>query len=144
KRQGWRGPELKLDPGRLDGYRTALARRLAAVAQAPDQAWVLDLESIHSAAVRRSVERKSPRRADEAEDTETAADAVAGMPQGNLAPDVVARAAKVRPLLPNEIYAGIVTSVGHTDAVVELAPSIAGSVPFSSMSWARPFKPERP
>ena len=65
------------------------------------------------------------------------------MPQGNLAPDVVARAAKVRPLVPNEIYAGIVTSVGRTDAVVELAPAIAGNVPFSTMIWARPFKPER-
>jgi penicillin-binding protein 1A len=142
KRQGWRGPELKIDPARLDAYRTALGRRLASVAQTPDQAWVLDLESIHSAAVRRSVE-KPRKRADDAEDTDTAADAAAGMPQANLAPDVVARAARVRPLLPNEIYAGIVTSVGRADAVVELAPAIAGNVPFSTMGWARPFKPER-
>src|SRR5581483_6883394 len=142
KRQGWRGPELKIDPARLDAYRAALGRRLAAVAQTQDVAWVLDLESIHSAAVRRNADRKAPRRPEEAEDTDTAADAVAGMSQGNLAPDAVARAAKVRPLLPNEIYAGIVTSVGRTDAVVELAPAIAGNVPFSTMMWARPFKPE--
>jgi penicillin-binding protein 1A len=57
---------------------------------------------------------------------------------------VLAGAAKVRPLAPNEIYAGIVTSVGRADAVVELAPGVAGNVPFSTMTWARPFKPERP
>ena len=52
KRQGWRGPEVKLDPERMDAYRGALARKLASVAQTPDSAWVLDLEGIHSAAVR--------------------------------------------------------------------------------------------
>src|SRR5205823_2696880 len=41
-------------------------------------------------------------------------------------------------------YAGIVTFVGRNDATVELAPGIAGSVSFSSMTWARPFKPEHP
>ncbi|HTO95634.1 MAG TPA: penicillin-binding transpeptidase domain-containing protein, partial [Myxococcales bacterium] len=143
KRQGWRGPELKIDPARLDAYRAALERRLASVAQAPDQAWVLDLEPIHTAALRRAGERKPARKPEEIEDTDSAADAAAGMTQANLSPDVLARAAKVRPLLPNEIYAGIVTAVGKGDAVVELAPAIAGSVPFSSMSWARPFKPER-
>src|SRR5207244_10718307 len=40
KRQGWRGPELKLEPDRLDAYRTALAPRLAAVAPTAAQAWV--------------------------------------------------------------------------------------------------------
>jgi penicillin-binding protein 1A len=144
KRQGWRGPEMKLEPERLDAYRAALARRLASVAQTPDQAWIVDLESIHTAAVRRDAARKPPKkRADEADDTDSAADAAASLPEGVLAPDVVARAARVRPLLPNEIYAGIVTSVGRADAVVELASGIAGNVPFSTMSWARPFKPER-
>jgi penicillin-binding protein 1A len=144
KRQGWRGPEMKLEPERLDAYRAALARRLASVAQTPDQAWVVDLESIHTAAVRREAARKAPKkRADEADDTDSAADAAASLPDGVLAPDVVARAARVRPLLPNEIYAGIVTSVGRADAVVELASGIAGNVPFSTMAWARPFKPER-
>src|SRR2546421_4331556 len=33
KRQGWRGPEAKLDADRMDAYRTALGRRLASVAQ---------------------------------------------------------------------------------------------------------------
>ena len=144
KRQGWRGPEMKLEPERLDAFRTALARRLASVAQTPDQAWVVDLESIHTAAVRRDAARKAPKKhADEADDTDSAADAAASLPEGVLAPDVVARAARVRPLLPNEIYAGIVTGVGRADAVVELASGIAGNVPFSTMAWARPFKPER-
>ncbi len=142
KRQGFRGPEIKLDPARLDAYRAALARRLASVAQTPDQPWVLDLESIHVAAVRRAA-GKPRRRADEAEDTETAADVAAGAAPADLSPDVLARAARVRPLQPNEIYSGIVTSVGRSDAVVELAPSIAGRVPFATMAWARPFKPER-
>jgi len=145
KRQGWRGPEVKLDRERLDAYRTALARRLSSVAQAPDQAWVLDLEGIYTAAVRRNAAKKPPRkRPDEADDTEAAADAAAGLPDGALTPEVLAGAAKVRPLAPNEIYAGIVTSVGRADAVVELAPGVAGNVPFSTMAWARPFKPERP
>src|SRR5712671_3571426 len=145
KRQGWRGPEVRLGPERLDAYRTALARRLSSIAQTPDQAWVLDLEGIYTAAVRRNAARKQPRRsADETEDAETAADAAASLVEGNVAPDVLARAARVRPLAPNEIYAGIVTSVGRADAVVELAPGVAGNVPFSTMTWARPFKPERP
>ncbi len=140
KRQGWRGPEVKLDVDRLDAIRTALAKRLASVAQTADQAWVLDLESIHTAAVRRSAGRKI-KRPDEAEDTDLAAETAAA--EGALAPDVLARAARVRPLVPNEIYAGIVTAVSRADAVVELAPGIAGTVPFSTMAWARPFKPER-
>ncbi|HZX96938.1 MAG TPA: transglycosylase domain-containing protein, partial [Myxococcales bacterium] len=142
KRQGFRGPEVKLDPANLDAYRTALGRRLGSVAQSPDQAWVLDLEGIHAAAVRRNAGKK-PKQPEEAEDTDTAAESAAGAGEGNLTPDMLARAAQVRPLVPNEIYSGIVTSVSANDAVVELAPGIAGSVPFSTMSWARPFKPER-
>ncbi|HYS07314.1 MAG TPA: PBP1A family penicillin-binding protein [Myxococcales bacterium] len=144
KRQGWRGPELKLERDRLDTYRTALGRRIASVAQSPDQAWVADLESIYVAAVRKNASKKQPRKKpEEADDTESAADAAASLPEGSLVPDVLARAARVRPLAPNEIYSGIVTSVGRTDAVVELAPGIAGNLPFASMTWARPFKPER-
>jgi penicillin-binding protein 1A len=143
KRQGWRGPEVKLDAERLDAYRTALARRLAAVAQTPEQAWVLDLEGIYTAAMRRNANKKAVKKREDAEDTETAADSAAAALEGNVAPDVLARAAKARPLLPNEIYSGLVTSVGRADAVVELAPGIAGNVPFSTMTWARPFKPER-
>ena len=152
KRQGWRGAEAKLDPERLDAYRTALGRKLASVQQTPDQAWVLDLEGLHSAAVRRAVTKlqkanKKKRAAADDEDLEaSAADAAADaqdLAQGSLAPDVVGRAARARPLVPNEIYAGIVTFVSRTDATVEISPSIAGNVPFASMSWARPFKPER-
>src|SRR3954463_1689649 len=142
KRQGFRGPEVKLDPANLDAYRTALGRRLGSVAQSPDQAWVLDLACIHAAARPRNAGKK-PKQPEEAEDTDTAAESAAGAGEGNLTPDMLARAAQVRPLVPNEIYSGIVTSVSANDAVVELAPGIAGSVPFSTMSWARPFKPER-
>src|SRR5439155_1101736 len=63
-------------------------------------------------------------------------------PRANLPPDVVARAARVRPLIPNEVYAGIVTAVSRTDATVELAPGISGKMQFATMTWARPFKPE--
>src|SRR3989440_3307365 len=143
KRQGWRGPEVRLGPERLDAYRTALARRLSSIAQTADQAWVLDLEGIYTAAVRQGASKPPKKRADETEDADTAADVAAGALEGSVAPDVLARAAKVRPLSPNEISAGLVTSVGRADAVVELAPGIAGNVPFSTMTWARPFKPER-
>ena len=143
KRQGWRGPQVRLGPERLDAYRTALARRLSSIAQTPDQAWVLDLEGIYTAAVRRGASKPPKKRADETEDADTAADVAAGALEGSVPPDVLARAAKARPLAPNEIYSGLVTSVGRADAVVELAPGIAGNVPFSTMAWARPFKPER-
>jgi len=143
KRQGWRGPEVKLEAERLDAYRTALARRLASVAQTQEQAWVLDLEGIYTAAVRRNANKKPAKKRPEDTDDTEAADTAAAALEGNVAPDVLARAAKVRPLSPNEIYAGLVTSVGRADAVVELAPGIAGNVPFSTMTWARPFKPER-
>lgn len=150
KRQGFRGPEAKIDPDRLDAYRASLGRKLASVAQAADSAWVLDLEGIHSAAVRQQNGKKAPPKkkpaADEADDGDSAADefTAGDAPRSGLSPDAVARAAKVRPLVPNEIYAGIVTSVGRGDAVVELAPGIAGNLPFSSMAWARPFKPQAP
>ena len=149
KRQGWRGAEAKLDPERLDAYRAALGRKLASVQQAPDQAWVLDLEGLHSAAVRKAVgklqkgKKKAVEGDEEAEAAEAAADAQDDLGAGSLPPDVVARAARVRPLVPNEIYAGIVTFVSRSDATVELAPGLAGSLPFSTMGWARPFKPER-
>ena len=152
KRQGWRGAEAKLDPEHLDAYRAALGRKLASVQQAPDTAWVLDLEGIHAAAVRKAVgklqkaNKKKKAAADDEDAEAAAADAAADaqdLAQGSLAPDVVARAARARPLVPNEIYSGIVTSVSRTDATVELAPGIAGNLPFATMSWARPFKPER-
>src|SRR5205807_536129 len=140
KRQGWRGPEVKLEADHLDAYRTALARKLASVAQTPDQAWVLDLEAIHSAAVRKIAPKKPKKVVDEEADAEAGDES--DVPVDRVAPDVIARAARVRPLVPNDIYAGIVTFVGRNDATVELAPGIAGSVSFSSMTWARPFKPE--
>ena len=139
KRQGWRGPEGKLDPARLEAYRDALARKLASVARTDDAVWVLDLESIHTAAVRRNAGKKAARASEDSDE----ADALSDLPAGKLTPEAIARAARARPLLPNEIYAGIVTAVDRNDALVELAPAVVGSVPFSSMSWARPFKPER-
>ncbi len=145
KRQGWRGPEVKLDADRLDAYRSALGRKLASVAQSPDSAWVLDLEGIHTAAVRKAAPKKAGKKKVAADDSDEsdAADVDMDAPVGSLPPDVVARAARVRPLIPNEIYAGIVTFVGRNDATVELAPGISGGLSFSGMSWARPFSPAR-
>ena len=139
KRQGWRGPEVKLDPDRLDAYRSALGRKLASVAQTSDQVWVADLEGIHAAAVRKLTGKKLAKKRDDSDES----DAAEEIPAGSAAPDAVARTAKPRPLVQDEIYSGIVTQVLRSDAVVELAPGIAGSVPFSTMAWARPFKPER-
>ena len=143
KRQGWRGPEAKLDAERIDAYRTAFGRKLASVAQTLDQAWIVDLEGIHAAAVRKLAGKKQVRKkgvTDDADESDSSDDEV---PAGSLPPDVVARAAKVRPLVPNDVYTGMVTSVSRSDATVELAPGLAGSVAFSTMSWARPFRPER-
>ncbi|HEX4382769.1 MAG TPA: penicillin-binding transpeptidase domain-containing protein, partial [Myxococcales bacterium] len=90
----------------------------------------------HAAALRKAVGAKKKSDEDaEAEEPEPPGDA--------LGAEALARAARVRPLQGNAIYSGIVTSVGRQDAVVELAPGIAGSMPFSSMTWARPFAPER-
>ncbi|TMB08055.1 MAG: hypothetical protein E6J64_03045, partial [Deltaproteobacteria bacterium] len=59
-----------------------------------------------------------------------------------LLPDSLARAARTRPLEQNAVYAGIVVAAGAREARVELAPSAQGTVPFSTMSWAREFRPE--
>ena len=59
-------------------------------------------------------------------------------------PDAFARAARTRTLEQNAIYGGIVVSVSAREARVELAPSAQGTVPFSTMSWAREFQPEHP
>ncbi|HUJ28920.1 MAG TPA: PBP1A family penicillin-binding protein, partial [Myxococcales bacterium] len=140
KRQGWRGPEAKLDETRMDQYRTALGRKLGSVAQSADAPWVLDLEGLHSAAVRKAVGAKKPKKADDDSDAADEAEAASAV---TVAPDVLARAARARPLIPNEVYSGIVTQVTRSGATVELAPGIAGDVPFTTMTWARPFKPER-
>ncbi|HWE24690.1 MAG TPA: PBP1A family penicillin-binding protein, partial [Myxococcales bacterium] len=57
-------------------------------------------------------------------------------------PDIFARVARTRPLEQNEIYGALVTAVSAREARVELAPGVQGTVPFSTMSWAREFKPE--
>ena len=57
-------------------------------------------------------------------------------------PESFARSARTRPLEQNEIYGGLVTAVSAREARVELAPGVQGSVPFSTMSWAREFQPE--
>ena len=66
-----------------------------------------------------------------------------GVPEKEaLRPDSLARAARTRPLEQNSVYAGFVVAVSAREARVELAPSAQGTVPFSTMSWAREFRPE--
>ena len=161
KREGWRGPELKIDSEKLEATRAALGRKLAQVAPSADVVQVLDLEGIraHAAKARaksaddeekpkagkkKQAKKKAVAEADdadpgEAEPADAASDA-AGLER--MAPEAVARAARVRVLDQNGIYAGVVTSVTRGDATVELAPGIAGAVPFATMGWARAFKPE--
>ncbi|GAC1347299.1 MAG: PBP1A family penicillin-binding protein [Myxococcales bacterium] len=62
--------------------------------------------------------------------------------RGPIAPDAAARSARVRPLSQDRLYAGVVTAVGAHEARVALGPGAEGSVPFSTMGWARRFKPE--
>ena len=59
-----------------------------------------------------------------------------------LQPEPFARAARSRTLEQNAIYGGIVVAVTPREARVELAPGAQGTVPFSTMSWAREFQPE--
>ena len=73
---------------------------------------------------------------------DASAEADPGVPADRVTPEAIARAARVRVLEQNRIYGGLVTAVSRTDATVELAPGVAGPVPFSTMAWARPFKPE--
>jgi penicillin-binding protein 1A len=54
----------------------------------------------------------------------------------------VARAAALRALVADGLYGGVVTSVNAREARVQLAPGVEGPVPFATMGWARPFKPE--
>jgi penicillin-binding protein 1A len=137
KRQGYRGPEAKLDPGKIDAVRAALTRRLSLVQRTGDAVWVPDLAALHASAVRKAVGAKKKKPddpgADEAsDDAEASSDG----------PDAVARAAQARPLVSGGIYSGIVTSVGAKEAAVELAPGVAGTLPLAGMLWARPFQPE--
>ena len=57
-------------------------------------------------------------------------------------PESIARAASVRELGSGLVYAGVITGVNRAEAHVQLAPGVDGPVPFSTMTWARPFKPE--
>ena len=168
KRQGFRGAELQIDADKLDATRAALGRKLAQVQPTADAVQVFDLEGIRARAVKakaaqapagagadddaesarpgKKKKARKPAAPDDADpaEAEAAADAPDGAPApGRMSPDAIARAARVRPLEQNGVYAGIVTAVGRTDATVELAPGVDGPVPFSTMTWARPFKPER-
>jgi penicillin-binding protein 1A len=138
KRQGWRGAELKLDADRIDAYRAAMSRRLGQVQLSNDSAWVFDLEPLHLAKKNAGAAKKKT----DSDDSETAPQEEAFAASAP-SPEEAARGARIRPLAADSVYAGIVTSVSSHDATVELAPGIAGSAPFSSMTWARPFKPER-
>lgn len=57
-------------------------------------------------------------------------------------PEAIARRAVISPLVLNGLYAGVVTAVNAREARVALSPGVEGPVPFSTMQWARPFKPE--
>jgi penicillin-binding protein 1A len=57
-------------------------------------------------------------------------------------PESLARAARTLPLEQNAIYSGVVVAVSPREARVELAPGAQGTVPFSTMTWAREFQPE--
>src|SRR5207248_842581 len=96
KRQGWRGPEAKLDAERIDAYRTALGRKLASVAQTADAAWVLDLEALNVARIRKAAAGKKPKKKADDDEAETS-EADWGASAGPVPPDVLARAAKARP-----------------------------------------------
>jgi penicillin-binding protein 1A len=62
--------------------------------------------------------------------------------RGPLQPEVATRALRVRPLAQDQLYTGVVTAVGAHEARVSLGPGAEGTVPFSTMAWARKFKPE--
>ncbi len=165
KRQGWRGAELKIDPEILEAVRAALGRKLAQVQPSAELAQVLDLEGIRAraampkaksadaidgasdkpGAVKKKAKKKAVQAAtDDADpgDAEPPADSSSDPGPERMAPEAIARAARVRTLEQNGVYAGLVTSVTRSDATVELAPGVEGPVPFSTMTWARPFKPE--
>jgi penicillin-binding protein 1A len=62
--------------------------------------------------------------------------------RGPLQPEVATKALRVRPLAQDQLYTGVVTAVGVHEARVSLGPNAEGTVPFSTMTWARKFKPE--
>ena len=140
KRQGFRGAQLKVELDQLERIRAAFARRLLQVQHGSDEAWVLDLEGVHArpAAKKAAPPPKRKAAAEDADEAEPAEDA-----GGPLTPDALARAGTPRRLEQNGVYAGIVTQVSGAEARVELAPGVASAVPFSTMTWARPFLPER-
>ena len=142
KRQGWRGAELKIDARKLEAVRAALGRKLAQAQPPADLVQVVDLESLRGllASSGRTAKPGSADTGDEGPPAESSSSDTTS--PDRLAPEAIARAARVRTLEQNGVYAGIVTRVGRGDATVELAPGVEGPVPFSTMSWARAFKPE--
>jgi len=58
KRQGWRGPELKLDPDKLDAVRTAMSKKLSTVSQPDGSASVVIWRPSSAAALRKAVGAK--------------------------------------------------------------------------------------
>src|SRR5437764_10001364 len=134
--------EVAMDPRLQDAAEVALRENLRAIDKR--QGWrgaslKLDparLDDFRAALARRYAQLGSS--ADRAEVFD-----LAGIQQKDATlPDSLARAARTRPLEQNEIYSGVVVAVGTRETRVELAPGAQGTVPFSTMIWAREFRPE--
>jgi len=114
RRQGWRGPLLSLTSAQLDAALPSWRERLSAAAARGGQVLVWDLASVDP---------------DELE------------PGAEGAQADVQRMIRVRPLVPDGLYAALVTSVDDKHAVVDLGGA-TGSVPLSDLAWARKWNPQ--
>src|SRR5438128_9248275 len=134
--------EVAMDPRLQAAAEQALREGLRAVDKrqgwrgAPLKLDASRLDEFRAALARRYAQMAGTPEAVEAFDLEGVSEKEA------LLPDSLARAARTRPLEQNAVYAGIVVAVSAREARVELAPSAQGAVPFSTMSWAREFRPE--
>jgi penicillin-binding protein 1A len=114
KRQGFRGPILRLEPAQLEAALPAWRERLAA-AQAearPGEVLVWDLAAVDPADIEPGEEVSSD----------------------------VRRVARPRPLEAGEIYAALVASVEEKTARLDLGGA-TGLLPLSDVGWARKWNP---
>ncbi|HEY6100839.1 MAG TPA: transglycosylase domain-containing protein, partial [Anaeromyxobacter sp.] len=112
KRQGWRGPILRLTPEQLAATLPAWRERLAQAEPRPGEVLVWDLG------------RVNPQDIEPGEEPSTD----------------VARMARARPLEAGEVYAALVAKVEERSATVDLGGAL-GVLPLSDVSWARKANP---
>jgi penicillin-binding protein 1A len=112
RRQGWRGPIVHLDRGRVDAAMPLWRERLSRIDPRAGELYVWDLASVNPEEIEPGEEQEKD----------------------------VARMARARRLEAGEVYAGLVTAVDERSATVDLG-NAKGTLALADVSWARKWNP---